>query len=130
MTRRTALELLGMSAAYTALVPGRAFAQAPAFTKGAIIRTLFKDYAPEDLAGGATLFHEHMSLAPDFMDKFRAASAAVRAMNADRPAPAPRLQGVGPVVPAARGRTAASSAWSRPDARRRVDGRRARDSQA
>jgi len=82
MTRRTALELLGMSATYTALVPGRAFAQAPAFTKGAIIRTLFKDYAPEDLAGGATLFHEHMSLAPDFMDKFRAASAAVRAMNA------------------------------------------------
>jgi hypothetical protein len=31
--------------------------------KGAVIRTLFKDYAPEELAGGATLFHEHLSSA-------------------------------------------------------------------
>src|SRR5262245_46722175 len=82
ISRRAALELLGMSATCAAVVPRSVLAQTPSFPKGAIIRTLFKDYAPEDLAGGATLFHEHMSLAPDFMDKFRAASAAVRAMNA------------------------------------------------
>jgi len=35
-------------------------AQAPKFPQGAIIRTILKDYAPEELAGGATLFHEHM----------------------------------------------------------------------
>jgi phosphotriesterase-related protein len=49
----------------------------PAFPKGAVIRSLFKDYAPEELAGGATLFHEHLSLGPDFGERFRAASAAV-----------------------------------------------------
>ncbi len=30
--------------------------------KGAIIRTILRDYAPEELAGGATLFHEHRQL--------------------------------------------------------------------
>jgi phosphotriesterase-related protein len=82
MSRRAALELLGMSVA-AAAIPRAALAQAPAlvFPKGAIIRTLFKDYAPEELAGGATLFHEHMSLGPDFNARFRAAAAAVRAAN-------------------------------------------------
>jgi phosphotriesterase-related protein len=79
-TRREALELLGMSAAAAAL-PSGAFAQAPTFPKGAVIRTILKDYAPEELAGGATLFHEHMSLAPDFMARFTAATAATRAVN-------------------------------------------------
>jgi phosphotriesterase-related protein len=79
-TRREALELLGMSAA-AAAVPSRALAQAPTFPKGAVIRTILKDYAPEELAGGATLFHEHMSLAPDFMTRFMAATAATRAAN-------------------------------------------------
>ena len=88
MTRRQALELLGMSAAATAL-PELAAAQAtPVFPKGAIIRTILKDYAPEELAGGATLFHEHMQLAPDFMPRFLAAGAAVRAANGLPPAPA------------------------------------------
>jgi phosphotriesterase-related protein len=32
------------------------------FPKGAIIRTILKDVPPEALAGGATLFHEHLSL--------------------------------------------------------------------
>src|SRR5262249_27671201 len=62
LTRREALGLLGMSAAAAAL-PDRAFGQTPVFPKGAVIRTLLKDYAPEELAGGATLFHEHMQLA-------------------------------------------------------------------
>src|SRR5438093_556042 len=80
-SRREMLELLGLSAAAAAL-PHAAFAQTPAFPKGAVIRTLLKDYAPDELAGGATLFHEHMSLAPDFMARFGAASAAIRAANA------------------------------------------------
>jgi len=67
----------------------RVSAQQPAFPRGAIIRTLLKDYAPEELAGGATLFHEHMQLATDFNARFSAASAAVRAANGG-PAPAPR----------------------------------------
>jgi len=82
LSRRHALELLGLGAAAAAL-PNLAQAQgdAPTFPKGAVIRTLFKDYAPEDLAGGATLFHEHMQLGTDFNAKFNAASAAVRALN-------------------------------------------------
>jgi phosphotriesterase-related protein len=86
LTRRRALGLLGMSTA-AAGVSKSLFAQAPAFPKGAIIRTLLKDYAPEDLAGGATLFHEHMQLAPDFNAKFAAATAAARATNGLPPLP-------------------------------------------
>jgi len=62
--------------------------QNPTFPKGAIIRTVLKDYAPEELAGGATLFHEHMQLAPDFNAKFAAATAAARAANGLPPLPA------------------------------------------
>ena len=87
LTRRQALEVLGISAA-AAAIPRGAFAQEPTFPKGAIIRTLLKDYAPEELAGGATLFHEHMQLAPDFNAKFAAATAAARAANGLPPAPA------------------------------------------
>src|SRR5215510_12930626 len=95
MTRREAIEVIGMSAACAAAIPGAAFAQTPPFPKGAIIRTLLKDYAPEELAGGATLFHEHLSLGPDFNDKFRAAAAAVRAAQG-----LPPLQGRGGGPPA------------------------------
>jgi len=95
MNRRQALELLGMSAAAAAL-PARTFAQADGpetFPKGAIIRTILKDYAPEELAGGATLFHEHFQLAPDFNAKFFAATAAARAANG---LPATPARGGGP----------------------------------
>jgi len=88
LTRRQALELLGLGAAVAAF-PMRVSAQQPAFPAGAIIRTLLKDYAPAELAGGATLFHEHMQLATDFNARFAAASAAVRAANGG-PAPAAR----------------------------------------
>jgi phosphotriesterase-related protein len=64
-----------------------AAAQEPAFPKGAIIRTLLKDYAPDDLAGGATLFHEHMSLGADFNQRFAAATAEARRINGPGPAP-------------------------------------------
>jgi phosphotriesterase-related protein len=87
VTRRQVLEVMGIGAAAAALPQGL-FAQEPTFPKGAIIRTLLKDYAPEELAGGATLFHEHMQLGTDFNAKFGAASAAVRAANGLPPAPA------------------------------------------
>jgi phosphotriesterase-related protein len=87
LTRRSALEGLGIGAAAAAL-PRSVFAQAPVFPKGAIIRTILKDYAPEELAGGATLFHEHFQLGPDFNAKFAAATAAARAANGLPPAPA------------------------------------------
>jgi phosphotriesterase-related protein len=94
-TRRQALQAIGVG---VATLP-KAFAQAPAFPKGAIIRTLLKDYAPEDLAGGATLFHEHMQLGTDFNAKFAAATAAARASHGLPPAPA-RPAGAAPPPPA------------------------------
>ncbi len=72
-----------------AALRSNASAQAPVFPKGAVIRTLFKDYAPEELAGGATLFHEHLSLGPDFGDRFRAAAAAVLAAQGAPPTARP-----------------------------------------
>jgi hypothetical protein len=81
LTRRQLLERIAMAAATVTAAPFGALAQQPSFPSGAIIRTLLRDYRPEDLAGGATLFHEHMSLGPDFGDRFRAATAAVRAAN-------------------------------------------------
>ena len=87
LTRRVALQIFGAAAVATASL--RALGQAPAFPKGAVIRTLFKDYAPEELAGGATLFHEHLSLGPDFGDRFRAAAAAVLAAQGISPPAGP-----------------------------------------
>jgi phosphotriesterase-related protein len=80
VTRRQALEVLGIGAA-AAVVPRALFAQEPIFPKGAIIRTLLKDYAPEELAGGATLFHEHLQMAPDFNARFAEATAVTRTAN-------------------------------------------------
>ena len=75
LSRRILLQYLSSLGAAALLSPVRA--QAPAFPPGAIIRTLFKDYRPDELADGATLFHEHLSLGSDFMDKFNAANAEV-----------------------------------------------------
>jgi phosphotriesterase-related protein len=60
MTRREVLALLGACAV----------SRAQQIPKGAIIRTVLKDLPPEALTGGATLFHEHLSLAPEFMPKW------------------------------------------------------------
>ena len=91
MTRRQALEWMGTGAA-AVMAAGRVSAQpaaaSPTFPKGSVIRTILRDYAPEELAGGATLFHEHMQLASDFLAKFGAAAAAARAANGLPPAPA------------------------------------------
>jgi phosphotriesterase-related protein len=66
MNRR---ELIGMGAA--ALLGRSAFAaKTLEFPKKAVIRTILKDLSPETLAGGSTLFHEHLSLAPDFMPRW------------------------------------------------------------
>ena len=65
LTRREMLGMLGLGTAAAALP-----AVKPQFPKGAIIRTILKDLHPEALAGGATLFHEHLSLAPDFMRRW------------------------------------------------------------
>jgi phosphotriesterase-related protein len=94
-TRREALSMLGMSAAAAAL-PGAAAAE-PSFPEGAVIRTILKDYPPQELGGGATLFHEHMSLAPDFLVRFRQYAAEAQAVN--RPPNAPQSAGQGGAVP-------------------------------
>ncbi len=88
LNRRDALRLLGYGAAAVA-APLVARSQAGPLPRGAIIRTLFKDYPPEALAGGATLFHEHLSLGPDFGERFRAASAAVLAAQGAPPSVRP-----------------------------------------
>jgi phosphotriesterase-related protein len=98
LSRRQALELLRIGAA-AAAIPGSLFAQEPSFPRGAIIRTILKDYAPEELAGGATLFHEHLQMAPDFNVKFAAATAAARAANGLPPQPARAGGGRGPAGP-------------------------------
>jgi phosphotriesterase-related protein len=82
MTRRRMLEILGLGAAAAALTES-ASASAPVFPKGAVIRTILKDYAPDDLAGGATLFHEHLSFASDFMTRWAGFAAATRAANGE-----------------------------------------------
>jgi predicted metal-dependent phosphotriesterase family hydrolase len=50
-------------------------------------RSRLKDYAPEELAGGVVLFHEHMQLALDFNARFAAATAAARVANGLSPLP-------------------------------------------
>src|SRR5215470_354632 len=94
-TRREVLALLSGGFAAAAL-PGGASAE-PSFPEGAVIRTILKDYPPEELSGGATLFHEHMSLAPDFLVRFRQYAAEAQAVN--RPPNAPQPVGQGAAVP-------------------------------
>jgi phosphotriesterase-related protein len=86
-TRRDALRALSMGLAAAALSP-LARAKTPEFPKGAIIRTVLKDLPPDALAGGATLFHEHLSLAPDFMPRWIALARGAAAP----PPPPPNAQ--------------------------------------
>ena len=90
-TRREALGALGMGVA-AATLP-RVAATQPTFPEGTVIRTVLKDYRPEELGGGATLFHEHMSLAADFLARFRQYAAEAQAVN--RPPNAPPSAGPG-----------------------------------
>lgn len=100
LTRRELLGLLGCGA-IAATVPRVASGATQTFPKGAVIRTISKDYAPEDLAGGATLFHEHLSFAPDFMTRWTGYAAQTRAANGLASAGAGGGSGRGPQPPAA-----------------------------
>ena len=100
LTRRDLLGLLGCGA-IAATVPRVASGATQTFPKGAVIRTISKDYAPEDLAGGATLFHEHLSFAPDFMTRWTGYAAQTRAANGLASAGAGGGSGRGPQPPAA-----------------------------
>src|SRR5262249_7333234 len=81
-TRRRAIQLLGAGAAgcvhalrggaiVDAFQAGGAAARKPltGVPKGVIIRTILEDARPEALGGGATLFHEHMSMNNAFFEK-------------------------------------------------------------
>ncbi|HEX3886445.1 MAG TPA: amidohydrolase family protein [Phenylobacterium sp.] len=94
-SRREALGLLGASAI---AVAGAARTAEPEFPPGAIIRTLTKDYAPAELAGAATLFHEHMSLRDGFMTDWMRHAAETRA--ATQPPGAPPRPARPPGAPA------------------------------
>ena len=93
-TRREALGLLGMGVAAAAL-PEFASAATLTFPPGAVIRTVLKDYLPNDLAGGATLFHEHLSFADDFMTRWGGYAAETRRETALPGAPTPGAGGQG-----------------------------------
>jgi phosphotriesterase-related protein len=74
MTRRDALGVIGIGAGAglvsmlgheAELIAGvlqSRSAPPVVFPRGAVIRTLLKDVPPESLAGGPTLFHEHLSI--------------------------------------------------------------------
>jgi phosphotriesterase-related protein len=82
LTRREILSLAGAAA-----LSGTLAAADEQFPKNAIIRTVLKDLPPEALAGGATLFHEHLSFAPDFMTRWGAAARATAAARAPQSNP-------------------------------------------
>ena len=90
-SRRDALGLIGAAAI---AAPLAAKAAEPAFPPGAVIRTILKDYAPSELAGGATLFHEHMSVRNGFMTDWLRHAAETRAANLP-PGTPPRPNGGG-----------------------------------
>ena len=75
ITRRDALSLLGVGAGagivsilgheadlLAAVLQNRTAPGPATFPPGAIVRTLLKDVPPASLAGGPTLFHEHLSI--------------------------------------------------------------------
>ncbi len=78
MTRREALTVLAAGAI------SRAKAASP------IIRTVLKDLPPEALSG-ATLFHEHLSLAPDFMPKWIGLARGQNTQTKTGPAASPPM---------------------------------------
>jgi phosphotriesterase-related protein len=79
-TRREFLEFASIGAAST-LLPPPSPAAVSTFPKGAVIRTVLKDYAPDELAGSAVLFHEHMSYALDFLSRFDSYAKATAEAN-------------------------------------------------
>jgi phosphotriesterase-related protein len=93
--RRDVLKLMGVGLSAAALRDSGAAASR--FPKGAIIRTVLKDLPPEAFDSGAVLFHEHMSLAADFMPKWIALARSLPGRSqgnpgASRGAPPPPAQ--------------------------------------
>ena len=68
-SRRDIIRLIGASAAAAFAHRLGAAEEQLRLPSGAVIRTVLKDMPPEALAGGTTLFHEHLSLGPDFMPR-------------------------------------------------------------
>ena len=89
-TRREAIGLLGAGAGCAGLslirgmdslgaaAPPTLQPAAARFPKGAVIRTLLKDIAPERLPEGAILFHEHLSYNSEFIRKVRSEAGPPR----------------------------------------------------
>jgi phosphotriesterase-related protein len=96
LTRREALGVLGLGAAAAVSPSIASGANAPQFPKGAIIRTILKDMPPEALAGGATLFHEHMSFASDFMTRWMTYARATNPPAAGRAGAPPQPPAAAP----------------------------------
>jgi len=68
-TRRDIIRMIG-AGAVTALAPSLGAADARLrWPSGAVIRTVLEDLPPAALAGGATLFHEHLSVGADFVPR-------------------------------------------------------------
>ena len=84
-SRRDLLGMLGMGAVAAAF-PSTGAAATLTFPKGAVIRAVLRDYPPDELGGAATLFHEHLSFAPDFMTRWGRYAAETRAANGLPPA--------------------------------------------
>lgn len=86
LNRRDALGLLGVGAGVGLIAaakgagdllaaPFQASNAAGRIPRGAIIRTILKDLAPDGLGNGAILFHEHMSFDRTFFEKMRPPNA-------------------------------------------------------
>jgi hypothetical protein len=95
--RRDLLKLMG--AGLSGAARPESGAAASQFPKGAIIRTVLKDLPPEAHTTGAVLFHEHMSLAADFMPRWIALARSAGMLPGNpsagrgavaQPAPAPQ----------------------------------------
>ena len=65
--RRDILKGISASAAAVVLPVIAAAKNNSLFPSGAVIRTVLKDMPAQELRGGATLFHEHLSFSADFM---------------------------------------------------------------
>lgn len=84
--RRTVLRWIAASTAGAFTGHLGAAEDRSAWPSGAIIRTVLKDMPPEALAGGATLFHEHLSVGSDFMPRVMAQFRQLLGRNALLPA--------------------------------------------
>jgi predicted metal-dependent phosphotriesterase family hydrolase len=85
--RRDIIRLIGASAAAACARSFGATGAKPRFPSGSIIRTVLSDLRPEALAGGATLFHEHLSVGSDFMPRVMAQFRKLLGPEATLPPP-------------------------------------------